>query len=129
MFFLRHTLRHVPKLSDTLPSAATFVTSKLWRDTGCTKVLLNSPLLAAVMRGIRRGLLAPPDQRAAFILALYISSSYYVTPPSIEWLQLKVSVALGFNAMQRFRAFCQLTPSSLTLILNDGDEWSLYPTP
>ena len=101
----------------------------LWRDAGCSKVLLDSPLLAAVMRGVRRALPAPPDLRAAFILPLYTSPSYYITPPSIEWLLLKAAVALGFHAMLRFGAFCQLTPSSLTVILNDGDEWPLHHMP
>ena len=101
----------------------------LWRDAGCAKVLLDSPLLAAVMRGVRRALPAPPDLRAAFILPLYASPSYYTTPPSLEWLLLKAAVALGFHAMLRFGAFCQLTASSLTVILSDGDEWPLHLMP
>ena len=78
------------------------------------------------MRGVRRALPAPPDLRAAFILPLYASPSYYTTPPSIEWLLLKAAVALGFHAMLRFGTFTQFTASSLTVILNDGDEWPLH---
>ena len=94
----------------------------LWRDAGCEKTLLNSSLLAAVMRGVRRALPAPPDLRAAFILPLYKSPTYYISPPSLEWLLLKTAVTLGFHAMLRFGAFCKLTPSSLTLGFNDGDK-------
>ena len=53
----------------------------------------------------------------------------HLPPPSIEWLLLKAAVALGFHAMLRFGAFCQLTPSSLTVVLNDGDEWPLLQIP
>ena len=40
----------------------------LWRDAGCVKDLLDSTLLAAVLRGVRRALPAP---RSEFILPLY----------------------------------------------------------
>ena len=101
----------------------------LWRDAGCRKELLDSPLLAAVMRGVRRALPAPPDLRAAFILPIYTAPSCYTSPPSTEWLLLKAAVTLGFHAMLRFGAFCQLTPSSLTVVLNDGDEWPFHQIP
>ena len=54
----------------------------LWRDAGCPKNLLNSPLLSAVLRGVRRALPAPPDPRSAFILPLYQPPSFYANPPS-----------------------------------------------
>ena len=101
----------------------------LWRDAGCAKSLLDSPLLTAVLRGVRRALPAPPDPRSAFILPLYQTPSFYTHPPSNHWLIFQVAVALGFHAMLRFGAFCQMTPYCLTAILSSGEEWPLSCVP
>lgn len=101
----------------------------LWRDAGCAKNLLESPLLTAVLRGVRRALPAPHDPRSAFILPLYQSPSFYTHPPSDQWLIFKAAVALGFHAMLRFGAFCQMTPYLLTAILSSGEEWPLSCVP
>ena len=101
----------------------------LWRDAGCAKNLLESPLLTAVLRGVRRALPAPHDPRSAFILPLYQSPSFYTHPPSDQWLIFKAAVALGFHAMLRFGAFCQMTPYLLTAILTSGEEWPLSCVP
>lgn len=101
----------------------------LWRDAGCAKNLLDSPLLAAVMRGVRRALPAPPDPRSAFILPLYKPPSFYINPPADYWLLFKAAVALGFHAMLRFGAYCQLTPQCLTAVLTNGNEWPLSCLP
>ena len=101
----------------------------LWRDAGCSKTLLESPLLTAVLRGVRRALPAPPDPRSAFILPLYHPPSFYTHPPSNHWLIFKAAVTLGFHAMLRFGAFCQLTPCCLTAILSSGEEWPLSCVP
>ena len=53
----------------------------LWRDAGCRKELLDSPLLAAVMRGVRGALPAPLELRAAVILPIYTSPKCYISPP------------------------------------------------
>lgn len=97
----------------------------LWRDAGCANNLLNPPLLAAIMRGVRRALPAPPDSRSAFLLPLYLPPPFYLHPPSDHWLMFKAAVALGFHAMLRFGAFCQLTPNLLTAILRNGGELPL----
>ena len=101
----------------------------LWRDAVCAKTLLESPLLTAVLRGVRRALPAPPDLRSAFILPLYRPPSFYTHPPSDYWLLFKAAVALGFHAMLRFGAFCQMTPYLLTAILASGEEWPLSYVP
>ena len=94
----------------------------LWRDAGCAEKRLNSPLLRKVMRGIRRALPAPPDKRAAFVLPNMNLPGYYFRPPSSRWLLFKAAVVLGFHAMLRYGAFCQLSPNALTLVFNDGRE-------
>ena len=101
----------------------------LWRDAGCSKTLLDSPLLTTILRGVRRALPTPPDPRSAFILPLYHPPSFYTHPPSDHWLIFKAAVALGFHAMLRFGAFCQMTPCCLTAILASGDEWPLSCVP
>ena len=101
----------------------------LWRDAGCPKTLLDSPLLTTVLRGVRRSLPAPPDARSAFILPLYRPPSFYTHPPSDHWLIFKAAVALGFHAMLRFGAFCQMTACCLTAILSNGEEWPLSCVP
>ena len=101
----------------------------LWRDAGCAENLINSPLLATVMRGVRRALPAPPDPRSAFLLPLYLPPPFYINPPSDHWLIFKAAVALGFHAMLRFGAFCQLTPSRLTAIFSNGGELPLSHVP
>ena len=101
----------------------------LWRDAGCSKTLLESPLLTTVLRGVRRALPAPPDPRSAFLLPLYHAPSFYTHPPSNHWLIFKAAVALGFHAMLRFGAFCQMTPNRLTAILSSGEEWPLSCVP
>jgi len=94
----------------------------LWRDVGCPEKRLHFPLLRRVMRGIRRALPAPPDAREAFIPLTLSMPGYYLRPPSSRWLLFKAAVVLGFHAMLRFGAFCQLTPNALTLILKCGRE-------
>ena len=101
----------------------------LWRDAGCANTLMNSPLISALMRGVRRALPAPPDTRSAFILPLYRPPSFYINPPSNHWLVFKAAVVLGFHAMLRFGAFCQLTPNLLTAILRNGGELPLSQLP
>ena len=54
----------------------------LWRDAGCPEKRLHSPLLRAVMRGVRRALPAPPDKRAAFIPPNLKLPAYFFHPPS-----------------------------------------------
>ena len=95
----------------------------LWRDAGCPDSLLHSPLLKVVMRGVRRALPAPPDAREAFVLPHYTVPEHYVNPPTGRWLIFKAAVTMGFHAMLRYGAFCQLTPASLTAISKDGEEW------
>ena len=90
---------------------------------------MNSPLVAAIMRGVRRALPAPPDTRSAFLLPLYRSPSFYIHPPTYHWLIFKAAVVLGFHAMLRFGAFCQLTPNCLTAILRNGGELPLSQVP
>ena len=97
----------------------------LWRDAGCAEEHLHSPLLRTVMRGIRRALPSPPDPRAAFILPSYKHPQHYHTPPSERWLIFKAATVLGFHAMLRFGAFCQLNAHSLSLILINGNELPL----
>ena len=101
----------------------------LWRDAGCPDHLLCSPLLKIVMRGVRRALPAPYDAREAFVLPHYTPPSYYLNPPSGRWLIFKAAVTLGFHAMLRYGAFCQLTPGSLTVVLKDGAEWPVPRVP
>ena len=101
----------------------------LWRDAGCAHTLLNSPLLTAIMRGVRRALPAPPDTRSAFLLPLYRTPTFYLKPPSDHWLIFKAAVTLGFHAMLRFGAFCQFTPNLLTAILRNGGELPLSQHP
>ena len=101
----------------------------LWRDAGCPKTLLESPLLTAVLRGVRRSLPAPPDARSAFILPLYRPPSFYTHLPSDHWLIFKAAVALGFHTMLRFGAFCQMTACCFTAILSNGEEWPLSCVP
>ena len=81
------------------------------------------------MRGVRRALPAPPDPRSAFLLPLYLPPPFYINPPSDHWLIFKAAVALGFHAMLRFGAFCQLTPSRLTAIFSNGGELPLSQVP
>ena len=101
----------------------------LWRDAGCPNTILTTPLLAAIMRGVRRALPAPPDTRTAFLLPLYLPPTFYHQPPSDHWLIFKAAVALGFHTMLRFGAFCQLTPNHLTAILRNGRELPLSQLP
>ena len=101
----------------------------LWRDAGCAKILLESPLLTMILRGARRALPAPPDPRSAFILPIYHPPSFYTHPPSDYWLIFKAAVALGFHAMLRFGAFCQMAPYCLTALLSSGEEWPLSRVP
>ena len=54
----------------------------LWRDAGCTKLLLNSPLLAAVMRGVRRALPAPPPTCVRRSSYLYTHHRATISPLS-----------------------------------------------
>ena len=103
----------------------------LWRDAGCPERRLHSPLLSAVMRGVRRALPAPPDKRAAFIPPKLKLPAYFYRPPSNRWLLLKAAVVLGFHAMLRFGAFCQFSPNALTLVTASGRELAFsacYPT-
>ena len=67
----------------------------------------------------------PPNPRAAFILPSYKHPHYYHTPPSDRWLIFKAATVLGFHAMLRFGAFCQLNAHSLSLILVNGNELPL----
>ena len=101
----------------------------LWRDAGCDDSLLHTPLLRAVMRGVRRALPAPPDTREAFILPQYKSPSYYMHPPTGRWLLIKASVTFGFHAMLRFGAFSQFTPAALKVVLKGGQEISFISIP
>ena len=94
----------------------------LWRDAGCPEKRLHSPLLCAVMRGVRRALPAPPDKRAAFIPPNLTLPAYYYRPPSSRWLLFKAAVVLGFHAMLRYGAFCQFSPNALTLVSVTGRE-------
>ena len=94
----------------------------LWRDAGCPEKRLHSPLLRAVMRGVRRALPAPPDKRAAFIPPNLVLPEYYYHPPSNRWLLFKAAVVLGFHAMLRYGAFCQFSPNALTLVSVTGRE-------
>ena len=98
----------------------------LWRDAGCPEKRLHSPLLRAVMRGVRRALPAPPDKRAAFIPLNLTLPAYYSRPPSSRWLLLKAAVVLGFHAMLRYGAFFQFTPDALTLVLKSGREVAFF---
>ena len=93
------------------------------------KILLESPLLTAVLRGVHSALPAPPDSRSAFILPLYHPPSSYIHPPSDHRLIFKAAVALGFHAMLWFGAFCQMTPCCLTAFLSSGEEWPLSCVP
>ena len=97
----------------------------LWRDAGCSKTLLESPLLTAVLCGVRRALPAPPDPRSPFILSLYQyhPPSFSTYPPSHNWRIFKAVVTLGFHAMIRFGAFCQLT----LLLDHHTFQWEEWP--
>ena len=101
----------------------------LWRDAGCAEELLHSPLLRAVMRGIRRALPSPPDPREAFVLPIYEPPNYYQKPPSKKALIFKAATILGFHAMLRFGAFCQFNANALYLVLTNGRELRLANTP
>ena len=101
----------------------------LWRDAGCAEEHLDSALLRAVMRGIRRALPSPPDPREAFVLPNYKLPSYYLDPPSDRLLIFKAATVLGFHAMLRFGAFCQFNAQSLSLVLTNGLEVPLSSTP
>ena len=126
----QHTSHHVPKSTDTRRSGVIFVTSRL---CGVTLVVGKSYLIPPSWLQ----LCAAYAARSQHLLTCALRSFYLFIPllnatsppPSIEWLLLKAAVALGFHAMLRFGAFCQLTPSSLTVVLNDGDEWPLLQIP
>ena len=98
---------------------------------GC-RVRQNSPRIPVTYCCFTWGapcLTRPPDLRSAFILPLYRPPSFYTHPPSDYWLLFKAAVALGFHAMLRFGAFCQMTPYLLTAILASGEEWPLSYVP
>ena len=89
---------------------------------GFPKKALNSPLLKAVMRGVKRCMPPKSDSRIAFLLIHYHIPRWLAKSRSCTTKKTLVAMSFGFFAMLRFHSYGQLCTENLTLVLRGGRE-------
>ena len=89
---------------------------------GFPKRKLVSPLLKAVMRGIKRCIPPKPDSRIAFLLIHYSFPRQYRKPKSDIEKRAIAAMVFGFFAMLRFHSYSKFGWGNLTIVLRGGKE-------
>ena len=91
---------------------------------GYPKKRLNSPLLKAVMQGIKRCTPPEADSRVAFLLIHYPIPRQFIKSRSGTLKKTLAAISFGFFAMLRFHSYGQFCLENLTLVLKEGREIS-----
>ena len=89
---------------------------------GHIKKRLNSPLLKAVLCGIKRCMPPKADSRVAFLLIHYQFPTHMKHTRSITVKKAIAAISFGFFAMLRFHTYQKLCLENLTLVLRGGKE-------
>ena len=96
--------------------------TQFYLKNGCSKKKLNSPLLKAVMRGVKRCMPPQANSRIAFLLIHYhIPRRFTKSRPKKEGKAL-AAISFGFFAMLRFHSYGKFCWDNLTLVLEGGRE-------
>ena len=90
---------------------------------GYPKKKLLSPLLKAVMRGIKRCMPPKADSRVAFLLIHYHFPSR-LKKSKCSTTKTVTAISFGFFAMLRFHSYGKFCWENLTLVLKGGKEVS-----
>ena len=88
---------------------------------GYPKKKLESPLLHAVMRGVKRCIPPRPDSRIAFLLVHYHFPRRFKRPKSDIVKKAIAAMAFGFFAMLRFHSYSKFSLGNLTVVLSGGE--------
>ena len=91
---------------------------------GYSKKKLHSPLLRAVMQGIKRCMPPKADSRIAFLLIHYHIPRQLRQSKTVISKKATAAMSLGFFAMLRFHTYGKLCKNNLTLVLRGGKEVS-----
>ena len=91
---------------------------------GIPKKKLVSPLLSAVMRGIKRCMPPKQDSRIAFLLIHYHIPRRLTNSRTVATKTALAAMSLGFFAMLRFHSYEKFFKGNLTLVLKGGREIS-----
>ena len=91
---------------------------------GYPKEMLDSPLLKAVMRGVKRCMPPKADTRIAFLLLHYKPPRWMRKSRSCIVKKAWAAMSFGFFAMLRFHSYAEFFPENLTIVLRGGREVS-----
>ena len=95
---------------------------QLYLKRGYPEDLLESNLLSAVMKGIKRCIPPKADTRIAFLLIHYPIPFKFKSSKIIIVKKAVAAIALGFFAMLRFHSYSKFSIKNLTLVLVGGKE-------
>ena len=91
---------------------------------GYPRKKLHSPLLKAVMQGIKRCMPPKADSRIAFLLIHYHIPRHIRQSKAVLVKKVTATMSFGFFAMLRFHTYGKLCKNNLTLVLRGGKEVS-----
>ena len=91
---------------------------------GYPKKKLHSPLLKAVMQGVKRCMPPKADTRAAFLLVHYHIPRQLLRSRSGTTKKATAALSLGFFAMLRFHSYGKFCRENLTMVFKGGRELS-----
>ena len=94
--------------------------SQFYVKKGYPKNRLNSPLIKAVMRGVKRCMPPKSDSRIAFLLIQYHIPRWLRDARSCTTKKSFAAILLGLFAMLRFHTYNKLCRENLTIVLKGG---------
>ena len=95
---------------------------QLYVKRGYPKKMLESDLLKAVMKGIKRCMPPKADTRIAFLLIHYPLPVEFRRPKNLTIKKALAAIVFGFFAMLRFHSYDKFEMKNLTLVLKGGKE-------